>query len=92
MLKGMTNEEALEIITNAIQAHEVTNDIDMALAIAQMAIEKQIAKKPKKGDSKGFYICPCCNKIVRKNEQSHGNLNIRNCKWCGQAWDWSDTK
>lgn len=41
---GMTNEEAIEIITNAIQTDKMTVEQDMALALAQKSLEKQIPK------------------------------------------------
>lgn len=44
----MTLEEAIEIITNAIQTDNMTAEQDKALAIVQKATEKQIAKKVKK--------------------------------------------
>lgn len=44
----MTPEEAIEIITNAIQTDNMTAEQDKALAIVQKATEKQIAKKAKK--------------------------------------------
>lgn len=43
----MTPKEALEIITNAIQSNKnMTAERDMALAIAQKALGKQIPKAP----------------------------------------------
>lgn len=65
-------------------------EMKKALTVALDSMAKDIAEKPKISDSRSFHICPRCNKIVRRNEQSHGNLNIPRCKWCGQAWDWSD--
>lgn len=38
----MTVEQALEIVTNAIQTEHITAEQDMALAIVQKALEKQI--------------------------------------------------
>ena len=63
-----------------------------ALTVALKAMSRVIPVKLEKTDSGTFYICSNCKKIVKKNEQSHGNLNIPHCKWCGQAWDWSDSK
>lgn len=36
----MTEQEALEIITNIVQRQNVTKENDLALAITQKAIEK----------------------------------------------------
>lgn len=44
----MTEQEALEIITNIVQRQNVTKEIDLALEIVQKATEKQIPKKPDK--------------------------------------------
>lgn len=46
------------------------------------------AKIPKKSMSGHFYICPNCQKFISRNEHAHGNLDIRFCKWCGQAFSW----
>ena len=67
-------------------------EMKSALAVALKAMSRLIPVKIEKTDSGTFYICSNCKKIVKKNEQSHGNLNIPHCKWCGQAWDWSDSK
>ncbi len=88
----MNVQEALEIITNAIQSDGMTAEQDKALAIAQKALEKQIPKKPQKSESRTFDICPTCGKFINRREKSHGNIDIPRCKWCGQKLDWSDTK
>ena len=54
------------------------------------ALEKQTPQKPKLLDSGEFYSCPNCDIIIRKNEPSHGNIDIPRCKWCGQALDWGE--
>lgn len=77
----MTPQEAIEIITNAIQTDNMTAEQDKALAIVQKAVEKQIAKKPADYDGKikvGF--CPDCESVVTSDF----------CDNCGQALDWSD--
>lgn len=92
----MNAQEALEIITNAIQTDNVTFEQDMALAIAQKALEKQIPKKPAfEGD--GYddggniiydtWICPCCEDRYEVDYERHNH-----CPTCGQAIDWSDTE
>lgn len=83
MIRTMTNEEALEIITNAIQRDGMTREQDMALAIAQTAIKKQI---PKKAIAEFRIVCgncPVCASSV------YSTVNIF-CPNCGQALDWSD--
>lgn len=47
----MTKQIALEIITNIVQRQNVTKENDLALAVTQKAIEKQIQKKPIIGDT-----------------------------------------
>lgn len=90
----MTAQEALEIITNIVQMQNVTKENDLALAITQKAIEKQIPKKPNyEGD--GYdengnliydtWICPNCGKHY---EVDYDNYDF--CPECGQALDWSD--
>jgi predicted RNA-binding Zn-ribbon protein involved in translation (DUF1610 family) len=41
-----------------------------------------------KSNSGAYFICPTCNKLVLRFEQSHGNVEIKHCKWCGQRIDW----
>lgn len=90
----MTKQEALEIITNIVQRQNVTKENDLALAITQKAIEKQIPKKPDyEGD--GYdedgnliydtWICPNCGKHY---EVDYDDYNC--CPECAQALDWSD--
>lgn len=82
----MTAKEALEIITNAIQSNEnMTAEQDVALAIAQKALEKQVPKKPLNitAEHDGDYgECPCCGMPV--NDFSE----MKRCGSCGQALDW----
>ena len=49
-----------------------------------LAVEKQIAKKPKyiEGDY-DMPLCPNCGMSVDENEEIH-------CSTCGQAIDWGD--
>ena len=88
----MNAQEALEIITNAIQTDGMNAEQDEALAIVQKALEKQIPRKPPKSESGTFNICPTCGKFINRREKSHGNIDIPRCKWCGQKLDWSDSK
>ena len=90
----MTAIEAVDIIKTAIAEVEWNYPIDYAIAFktAVEALEKQIPKKPKLLDSGEFYSCPSCDIVIRKNEPSHGNIDIPHCKWCGQALDWSDNE
>lgn len=96
MSKSMTAERALEVITNAIQNETMTEEKDMALAVAQKALKKQTPKKPisikndedvrigagtwKAGVT--IYKCPCCNSFISRSSDF--------CPDCGQALDWSD--
>lgn len=59
---------------------------------ALQVLAKQIPQKPKLLDSGEFYSCPSCDIVIRKNEPSHGNIDIPHCKWCGQALDWGDSE
>lgn len=84
----MTSKEALEIITNAIQSNKnMTAEQDMALAIAQKAIEKQIPKEPIQNRNGGIrytstYSCPGCGRGFA------GTGIADYCYHCGQALDW----
>lgn len=89
----MNVQEALEIITNAIQSDNMTAPQDKALAIVQKALEKQI---PKKGfmigdDYSSVLSCPNCrNPIVNVWNRSEYKPNY--CHYCGQKLDWSNSE
>ncbi len=60
----------------------------LILSKDKTALDKQNSKKPHKSESGMFYICPCCDRFIDRNEQAHGNIDIPYCKWCGQKLDW----
>ena len=79
-------EQAIEIITNAVQREEMTCEQDRALATVQKALEKQIPKQPK--EYMDLYSmtrngCPTCP----RNEILYAGQKY--CSVCGQAIDWS---
>lgn len=86
----MSAQEALEIITNAIQLDNMTAEQDEALAIVQKALEKQIPKKPIKAKEhirySMCYICPNCQRTF------NGTGIASYCYHCGQALVWGDTE
>lgn len=89
----MTNEEAIKTIKLAIA--EVEWDYAVAFEKTIEALKKQTPTKPKHEAINKLnyaYICPACNKFIFKNEQSHGNIDIPYCKWCGQKLDWGEEK
>ncbi len=85
----MNAEEAIEIITNAIQTEHETVEQDMALAIAQKALEKQMPKKPILSNDQSIryvmrFACPSCGKCFTE-------VGIADyCYHCGQALDWNN--
>lgn len=89
----MNAQEALEIITNAIQMDSMTAEQDKALDIAQKALEKQIPKKGIMiGDNYSSVLsCPNCRKPI-VNVWNIAKYEPNYCHYCGQALDWSDTK
>lgn len=40
-------------------------------------------KIAKRAATNNLYICPKCDRFVERFERSHGNNEIRHCKWCG---------
>ncbi len=77
----MTPQEAIEIITNAVQTENMTAEQDKALAIVQKATDKQTPKKPVDADYDGKIqvgFCPDCEECVSSDF----------CYNCGQALDW----
>lgn len=86
----MTPNEALEIITNAVQTDKMTVEQDKALAVVQKALKKQMPKKPcniKTAPNHAYSTygdCPCCNEEAFEYQHC--------CIYCGQALDWSEEK
>jgi rRNA maturation endonuclease Nob1 len=86
----MTPQEAIETIKIAQAEVEWNYPMDYAAAfdVANRALEKQIAKKPKLIHSRygDLYECPTCH-TCRFRE------HIRDfCEICGQKLDWSEEK
>lgn len=82
----MTYEEAIKNINalNAVCGQKGLYDAEFesALALAILALEKQIPKKPYKDNENGVYEkehCPSCHRSLFPNDH--------HCK-CGQAIDW----
>ena len=82
----MTYEEAIKNINalNAVcgQKGLYEAEFESALALAILALEKQIPKKPYKDNENGMYEkehCPSCHRSLFPNDH--------HCK-CGQAIDW----
>ena len=87
----MTYEEALEIITNAIQTDKITAEGYIVLALVQGALEKQMPKKPipTEKDNIRFSLCYSCPECGR----TFSGTGIADyCYHCGQALNWSDEK
>ena len=82
----MTYEEAIKNINalNAVCGQKGLYDAEFesALALAILALEKQIPKKPYKDNENGLYEkehCPSCHRSLFPNDH--------HCE-CGQALDW----
>lgn len=80
-----------EIVVEQGGDEKEASHLDELLAEAVM---KQTPTRPLLSDSKLYFLCPNpkCNRFVDRHEPAHGNIDIRNCKWCGQAFDWSEYK
>ncbi|MGN0693169.1 MAG: hypothetical protein ACI4K7_12535 [Oscillospiraceae bacterium] len=85
----MTIEEAIEIVTNAVQTENMTAEQDRALAIVQKAAGKQVPKKSVSYDSVPHSRCPVCHNAVKVFEDAH---EYHHCLYCGQKLDWSDVE
>lgn len=90
----MNAQEALEIITNAIQSDNMTAAQDKALAIAQKALEKQIPRKVVLGyDEQDDIFCPTCRfALATVDDHKYESIFYQYCPHCSQKLDWSDTK
>lgn len=94
----MPNEKIIEQLRSLIDEAKThfTDDGDdlifrddaAALIMAIWAIERLTPKKPAISNSGVYGVCPNCRKFLEQFEQSHGNIEIPHCKWCGQALDW----
>lgn len=79
----MTPQEAIEIVTNAIQTETMTAEQDKALAIVQKATDKQIPKKVIFMSDKSK-VCGRCKQRVLRHQPY--------CDDCGQALDWGNSE
>lgn len=94
----MTNEQAISQLHSLIkdaESHytgdgddEVFREDEEALMRAIIAIQRLTPRKPAISSSGVYGVCPNCRRLVLQFEQSHGNIEIPHCKWCGQALDW----
>lgn len=88
----MTPQEAVEIITNAIQTDNMMAEQDKALAIVQKAVEKLIPKKPTDicAPVITWGVCPICKGELNKLGGRANRVFESNafCPDCGQALDW----
>ncbi len=87
----MTNEEAI-VLLEAGRYNEI--EYLQAKNIAVQALKKQIAVPVDEPESVtiDWKICPDCERFISRYEQSHGRIEIRHCKWCGQKLDWKGGK
>lgn len=67
------------------------NEEYQALTVLKSCAESRVPIKAIEKKNSFFPVCPVCNKFIKKHEQSHGNITIPHCKWCGQKIDWSET-
>ena len=71
-------------------------EVDEACKIAVKAIEKQIPKKPThEATLYKCLTCPNCKRIIDEfmefiPDQPKIRVRMHNCKYCGQALDWSE--
>lgn len=88
MSNTMTPERAIEILNpEHRERYDSIETVNEACRMGMEALEKQIPKKPLNqteefGDTYGH--CPCCNTIL------NDFIELKRCKDCGQALDWSD--
>ena len=59
-----------------------------AYVTALRGLMTKLPQEAEKSDSGEYYICPCCKRLIEKNERAHGNIDIPFCKWCGQALEY----
>ena len=95
----MTHEEVIRQLLELIDdrksfiisdaEHDEIYEKDIAaLNYSIHAIDLMIPKKVPRSDSGAYGVCPCCERLIERFEPAHGNIEIRHCKWCGQALDW----
>lgn len=86
----MTYEKALEHTEQTIALCEGTGifkeNLDYWKKVKE-AIEKQIQEKPRKYKASPhliYFECPACDRNIQ--------ADIKYCRYCGQALDWSEGK
>ncbi len=96
----MTESEAIKEIRFNMSTIGLSNEaakrVVEARDMAINALEKQIAKKPRKTDSyRGVlkrvyaYVCPTCGNVCLEKYMNE-RQNTMFCWNCGQKLDWSD--
>lgn len=82
IIKSMPFKRVYELTTNAFQSGDYDEEKDIACAIAQFCISKQIAEGPITDEKEDHicYKCPDCNSEIKYN-QSH-------CDICGKCIEW----
>lgn len=81
----MTIQEAIRMQESIKRFHRYDEEVESSCDMAISALEKQIPKKPIKGED-GDLSCSCGLIIQRKNRRTC----LYYCHNCGQAIDWSD--
>ena len=88
----MKIDEAIEIITNAVQTDKMTVEQDEALAIVQREIKKRIPQKPIFGYDEQDDICcsACCIEIAAMDDYEYEKKQYKCCPNCGQKINWEE--
>ncbi len=88
----MKIDEAIEIITNAVQTDKMTVEQDEALAIVQREIKKRIPQKPIFGyDEQDDICCSACGiEIAAMDDYEYEKKQYKCCPYCGQKINWEE--
>ena len=88
----MNVQEAIEIITNAVQTDKMTVEQDEALAIVQREIKKRIPQKPIFCyDEQDDICCSACGvEIAAMDGYEYGKKQYKCCPYCGQKINWEE--
>ncbi len=84
----LTLEGAIHIFENSqLTTQNFTGDAVTATYVKALeGLYRMLPQRPEKDIGKSVYMCPECHQVVGMI----GDNTSHHCRWCGQAFDWTD--
>ncbi len=87
----LTLEGAIHIFENSqLTTRNFSEDAVTATYVKALeGLYRMLPQRPEKHTGKWVYTCPECHQVVGMIGDNGDNAS-RHCRWCGQAFDWTD--